>query len=87
VEVEERVQSLLQIEVDYVNWSWLLDPNWSPTSPIILWTREEVDFILMAETVMEKDGPRVISVPIYIILHHIFLHFINENKLFNGYFF
>ena len=57
MEAEERVRSLLQIEVDYRNWSWLLDPNWPSTPPIVSGTREKVDSVPVAETIVEKDYP------------------------------
>ena len=56
-EVKERVRSLLQIEVNYHNWSLLLNLNRPSTPPIVPWTREEVDCVPVIETVVEKDGP------------------------------
>ena len=54
--VEERVWRLLQIEVNYGNWSWLLNPSQPLIPRTILGTQEEAGSTFMADMITGRKA-------------------------------
>jgi len=53
--VKKRDRSLLEIDINYRNWSWLLNPSWPSIQPTVPVIREMTGSAPLTETVEGKD--------------------------------